>query len=496
MVGPWFRRICKKVVVKLRFLLSPAAVLLASDCIAVFTCYVLAFALRFITPGSAMTLSIYTSALPWMLVFPLLYFTLGLYPGTFLLRSEELKRLSIATSVGFLCIVFFTFIAKEGHLYSRITLTLAWFLNLFFVPAFRILVRRRFWRCPWWSVPCVLFGNGNRLVDLCAALKQAQPMGVRPAVVILDDKTPMPDIASCLGPTDVVVVERIPMDNAVAARNALKLVADRLPRAYAVINFDSTCAEERQAWLDIIDQCFQRIILIPDMAVGGRIWAMAVSIGRLSGILVRQNLLDPRRMFLKRSLDLLLTLATGIVAVPLLFALGIAVRLDSPGPVLFRQQRLGRGGKLFTVYKFRTMAANAEELLEKYLAENPDAQREWEESQKLKDDPRITKVGLFLRKTSLDELPQLLNVLKGDMSIVGPRPIVDDEIARYGKQYELYIRVRPGITGLWQVSGRNNLPYADRVWLDRHYVCNWSVWLDILIIARTVPEVLHCSGAY
>ncbi len=485
-----------EVAVKLRSLLSPAVVLLVSDCAAIFACYVRAFVLRFIAPGSVMTLSVYVNALPWMLVFPLLYFVLGLYPETFLHRVEELKRLSIATSVGFLCIIFFTFIAKEGLSYSRITLSLAWLFSLFAVPVFRAFVRRRFWRLHWWGIPCVLFGNGDRLLALCAALKEARPLGVRPTVVILDENASRPDIASCLGPEDTVIVKRVALGNAEAAQKSLERVARRLPNAYAVVSFDSDHAAERQAWLNIIDQCFQRIILIPDMAVGGQVWVMVVSIGKLSSMLVLQNLLDPRQMFLKRFLDLLLTITAGVVAFLLLFALAVVVRLDSRGPALFKQQRLGRGGRHFTVYKFRTMAANAGELLEKHLAENPDARREWEENQKLKDDPRITRVGRFLRKTSLDELPQLINVLKGDMSLVGPRPIVDDEIAHYGKEYAIYTRVKPGLTGLWQVSGRNNLPYADRVWLDHYYVCNWSIWLDILIIARTVPEVLHCSGAY
>ncbi len=443
-----------------------------------------------------MPLELYMISLPWLAVFPILYYTQSLYPGTFLRRPEELKHLSIATSIGFLCIVFFTFLVKEGQNFSRITLLLAWLLSLALVPAFRNIVRGYCSHFPWWPVPCVMFGNGGHVLDLCDSLQKARRLGVRPAVLVLDQDAPLPDIASIIGPADSVLVERIPLADPAAAKTALDAIAHRYAKAYAVVNFDSSTTGERQAWLDIIDQCFQRIILIPDMAVGGRVWVSAVSIGRLSGILMRQNLLDPRRMLLKRGLDFLLTAACGLVAFPVMLLLAVAVRLDSPGPVFFKQRRIGRNGEHFYVYKFRTMAADAPALLEKYLAENPDARREWRETQKLKNDPRITRVGRFLRKTSLDELPQLINVLRGEMSVVGPRPIVDDEISRYGHDYDLYIRVRPGITGLWQVSGRNDLSYADRVWLDRHYVCNWSVWLDILIIARTVPEVLHCSGAY
>lgn len=480
---------------KMRFFLSPAFALWVSDCAAVLASCLLAFALRFLSGGS-MPLLLYAGALPWLLVFPLLYFALSLYPATFLRRSEELKRLSTATTIGFLCIVFFTFLAKEGHNFSRLTLLFAWMISVPAVPLARHLVRRYCRHLPWWSVPCIMFGNEDRILPLCSALKEAQPLGIRPVALVLDENSPVPEFASCLGPADAVIVERIPLGDTPAATSALERIAERYSKAYAVISFDSSSTGERQIWLNVIDRCFQRIIIIPDMAVGGRVWDMAVSIGRLSGLLLRQNLLDPHRMRIKRVMDCFLTLLGGSALFPAMLILGIAVRLDSRGPALFKHKRIGRNGKFFNVYKFRTMAVNADELLEKHLTENPEARKEWEATQKLKDDPRITKVGRFLRKTSLDELPQLLNVITGDMSLVGPRPIVQSEISRYGADYEMYIRVRPGITGLWQVSGRNDLSYEERVRLDHHYVCNWSVWLDVLIIARTIPEVLRCAGAY
>jgi lipopolysaccharide/colanic/teichoic acid biosynthesis glycosyltransferase len=142
------------------------------------------------------------------------------------------------------------------------------------------------------------------------------------------------------------------------------------------------------------------------------------------------------------------------------------------------------------------MARNADALLQKALAEDGELRREWEQTHKLKQDPRITRVGAFLRKTSLDELPQLWNVLTGDMSLVGPRPIVEAEIAKYGPVIEEYFRVRPGLTGLWQISGRNDTSYAERVRLDQHYVSNWSVWFDIWILAKTLPVILSGKGAY
>ena len=164
--------------------------------------------------------------------------------------------------------------------------------------------------------------------------------------------------------------------------------------------------------------------------------------------------------------------------------------------MLYRQRRLGKDGKSFDVFKFRTMRQDADEVLARYLEENPGLREEWEKDRKLKHDPRITRVGHFLRKSSLDELPQLLNVVRGEMSLVGPRPIVEDEIVKYGEVYADYCRVRPGITGLWQVSGRNNTTYEERVSLDRYYVTNWCIWMDLWILARTFPVVLTGYGAY
>lgn len=165
------------------------------------------------------------------------------------------------------------------------------------------------------------------------------------------------------------------------------------------------------------------------------------------------------------------------------------------GPVLFRQQRIGRGGAIFNCLKFRTMCVDAEQRLMEHLAQNPEAAREWHQRKKLSHDPRVTGLGRFLRKSSLDELPQLLNVLRGDMSIVGPRPIVHDEIEKYGQHFQTYCSVLPGITGLWQISGRSNVSYDERVRLDVEYVQTWSVATDIKIIAKTVPAVLWGHGA-
>lgn len=198
----------------------------------------------------------------------------------------------------------------------------------------------------------------------------------------------------------------------------------------------------------------------------------------------------------KRVMDILICLLGLPVALPLGFVLAILICLDGYGTPFYKQTRIGTGGAKFKLYKFRTMVLDAEERLEKYLAANPQFAREWEEKQKLRHDPRITRIGCFLRKTSLDELPQIINILKGDMTLVGPRPIVDNEKDKYGGYFNEYSAARPGLTGLWQISGRNNTTYRRRVACDHYYLNNWSVCLDIWILAKTVPTAIGGTGAW
>ena len=198
----------------------------------------------------------------------------------------------------------------------------------------------------------------------------------------------------------------------------------------------------------------------------------------------------------KRSFDLALTLPVSVLMSPLLLLIALLGRFSSPGPIFYGQRRIGRNGREFIAWKFRTMVENADRVLEEHLQANPELRDEWNINHKLKDDPRITPLGKILRKFSLDELPQLWNVLCGEMSIVGPRPIVRAEADKYGRRFAVYQRVPPGITGLWQISGRNNTTYEERVRLDEYYVRHWSMLLDIYILLRTFKTVVSAEGAY
>lgn len=198
----------------------------------------------------------------------------------------------------------------------------------------------------------------------------------------------------------------------------------------------------------------------------------------------------------KRALDIAIALLALIFFAPLMLALALAVWLQGDGPVFYRQTRIGFEGRPFACLKFRSMVANSAERLEQFLKVNPIAKAEWSATHKLRDDPRITPLGKFLRKSSLDELPQLFNIICGDMSVVGPRPIVAAEMAHYGDLISFYLQCRPGLTGRWQISGRSDTGYQERVELDVEYVKEWSVFKDTVIMLKTVPAVLTTRGSY
>lgn len=208
------------------------------------------------------------------------------------------------------------------------------------------------------------------------------------------------------------------------------------------------------------------------------------------------KLLNRGGQTIKRLLDLVLILAASPLLLLLLVTISVAIKLDSRGSVFYAQKRIGRLGREIHIWKFRSMAVDAEEILQVFLSQSPALKGEWEDSHKLKNDPRITRFGNLLRRTSLDELPQIWNVLRGEMSLIGPRPIVEEEIPLYGKELEIYKQVLPGLTGMWQISGRNDLPYHERVRLDTYYIQNWSIWLDIYILMRTLPAIVGGNGAY
>lgn len=256
---------------------------------------------------------------------------------------------------------------------------------------------------------------------------------------------------------------------------------------------------ERMAHLVAQIQPYVRYVnLVPD-TIGTPMGSLAVDTffsEKCMMMKIRNNLARRRNRILKRCFDLVLTITGGLLISPILLVIAILVGIDNHGRIIFAHKRVGKDGKMFKCYKFQTMVPDAAERLKVYLQQNPSARKEWEETFKLSHDPRVTKLGGVLRKTSLDEFPQLWNVIRGDMSLVGPRPIVEKEVPRYGHRIREYYMVRPGITGYWQTCGRSDTTYAERVDMDTWYVRNWSVWLDIVYLVKTFSAVISEKGAY
>ena len=240
-------------------------------------------------------------------------------------------------------------------------------------------------------------------------------------------------------------------------------------------------------------------VLFTPSLVGSPLGSVEIStlfVEQVAVIKSKNNLSRWYNRWIKFVFDVVVTAIGTILISPIFLALCICVAIDNKGKVIFAHQRVGRNGKLFPCYKFQTMIPNAQQVLEEYLENDPQARLEWETNFKLSNDPRVTKLGAVLRKTSLDELPQIFNVLKGEMSLVGPRPVVQAELAKYGDNKKEYLMVRPGITGMWQASGRSDTTYEERVAMDTWYVRNWSLWIDLKYLYRTFAAVISKKGAY
>jgi Undecaprenyl-phosphate galactose phosphotransferase WbaP len=264
----------------------------------------------------------------------------------------------------------------------------------------------------------------------------------------------------------------------------------------AIVAMPELSRKELIRMLNYSVSAFRYNVLVPESSDITNIWVSIRDFDGILGFATSHRLRMFWNLGIKRFMDLGIVILGGIVILPLLLLIVLLIKLSSPGPILFGHLRIGRGGRHFKTYKFRTMVIDADEQLEKLLKSDPEVRRQWETNHKIKDDPRITGIGKFLRRTSLDELPQLINILKGEMSLVGPRPIVDGEVPKYGENFKRIFSIKPGLTGLWQVSGRSDTDYTSRVSYDTYYLQSWSVWLDLWVLFKTAGVVIRGKGAY
>ena len=428
--------------------------------------------------GEVLDLHRYFARWPALGVFFGIFASLSLYPGVIHSAVTELRRLAVGLTTSFLVMAGLIFVNRNAAVYSAEVLLLWWMVAMIAMPVLRSIVRRSFCHTPWWGVPVAVFYTGDESAEIVRELEIHPEIGLRPIVILSSPHAVRPR-------------HHLPV---LDMRHAAAVRARGVERA--MIALPDAGSGKLLEELEMFECLFPRLMIMHSSMT---LYSLTVDARHLGGCLaveVRRDLLRPLPRLAKRVIDLVIVCLALPVVVLIILLLGILVRFESPGPIFYGHCRIGRDHASFRTWKIRTMQVNGDELLRKSLAEDEALREEWLRDHKLRRDPRITRLGRFLRKTSLDELPQLWNVLRGEMSLVGPRPIVEEEVAMYGQHFSLYCRVTPGITGLWQVSGRNSVSSLDRVRLDSYYVRNWSPWLDLHILARTAKVVLTGQGAY
>jgi Undecaprenyl-phosphate galactose phosphotransferase WbaP len=414
------------------------------------------------------------------LLWPAMAWYAGLYPGYGLTAPQELRKQVLSAMYAGFILAAGTVLFATSLPIPRAVLGLMVLLSMLLLPAGRALTKRLLYSWGIWGRSVIILGAGATGQQIARALRDQPLQGLRP-VAFFDD---------------VHVVNRnldLPVRGKLAEANIFAQAANI---SHAIVAIPRASAEVLENLISVQGRAFRQIQFVPDLKGLPSYGVEATPLDNIFALEVRNELNSSFNRAFKRFLDVVGVILGGLLISPVLLLLSAAIYLDSPGPIFFGHRRIGKDGKAFRTWKFRTMVKNAEAILENHLQRDPKLRQEWENHQKLQSDPRVTRVGKLLRKYSLDELPQLWNVLIGEMSLVGPRPIVEAEVERYHKEYNLYKMVRPGMTGYWQVSGRSDTGYKDRVELDSFYIRNWSVWLDIIILVSTVQVVLRGDGAY
>ena len=458
---------------------TTSACILAADFVALALVYWIAVIGRYLFKPEYQ-LSFYLELFPVVGLFLGAFFLQGLYPGLLLHPAEEIRHVFYGATTVCLLITCSTFFWRNGEAYSRSIFLLVWISGIPMVLLARYLMRRSCSERPWWGIPAVVLGTAASTKRVIYMLRKTHSH-LRVTGVLTEDQAHIwtPELPPILGRMSMA-----------------PFLAQNRTAQYAIVALPQHPTTELH---DLIEDCcrgFSQVLLVPDLPGICSLGVSARDIGGELGFEFPQRLFQRSAAIVKRASDILMSAAALLLLSVLFLVVTICVKCSSPGPIFFGHDRYGRDGQVFKAVKFRTMVQNGDQVLDDYLRAYPEHLAEWQRDHKLKNDPRVTRVGRWLRRYSIDELPQLWNVLKGDMSLVGPRPIVKDEIRKYGRGYGLFVRVRPGMTGLWQVSGRNNTSYAERVGFDVYYVRNWSIWLDLYILLRTVRVVLTAHGAY
>jgi len=465
--------------------------LIAVDSMTIVLSFILAYQVRLSIMPSLFPRFLETPLLPFFHFFNQAYFiviwliifsTEKLYTKRYPFWQETkilFKSLTLSTFV----IVIIIFLTRAHMQFSRTIVILAWFFSMLLLPVLRSLTKLLLIKLKLWQKKLLILGVHQTSMLIVESIKKNKTMGYEVIGFLDDDPRKLGNSYSgvkVLGP----ISELSNITKQYQSKD-LMISTPHLPRKKLKEMFTQCENISESMWMiprtgDFITEGVEIEIL-----------------GDVLTLYIKKNLAKPWNIFIKSIFEKCLVMLSLIILLPVFILIALAIKLDSQGPVIFKQQRIGKNKDLFLLYKFRSMFTNSEELLETYLKSHPKAKAEWEKYNKIKNhDPRVTRVGRIIRKVSLDELPQFINVLTGKMNLVGPRPYLPEELSGKETFINMISQVKPGITGPWQVSGRSELSFEKRLQIDEYYIRNWSLWLDIVILIKSLKVLIFNKGAY
>ncbi len=409
-----------------------------------------------------------------------LFFHKGLYPAVGFHYVDELRHIVSSTTLAYLVLISVTFLLQTTLIYSRFVLMVAGLVSMGLISLNRYLIRRLMIRWKVWGEPALIIGDLRKGELFFNYFWLNLQLGIRPIAIVNGEQLIAQNSDLLLKKQPIGQIN--PFTRQLSSMTALVLMenigdAHMLAEAYRPL--------------------FHRVILIKDQSDNYILTNLQMlDFLNVIGLQVKNDLLSVSSQIAKRIMDIFGALVGLLIFAPVMGLTYMLIKIISPGPVIYHQERIGKNGVVFRLLKFRTMYYNSTQILEETLERDTQLKDEWTKYQKLKNDPRITSIGRFLRRFSIDELPQLWNVLVGEMSLVGPRPIMVNQSDLYGEYLSRYILVQPGMTGLWQVSGRSETTFSRRASLDREYIERWALWLDVYIIFKTFKIVFFEKNAY
>ena len=420
----------------------------------------------------------------WMLivVITVVFIFNGLYPGGGRTGVIELNLIIKIVTISFGILGLAFYVLGSGNQISRLVFIIAWFFSCIYISFFRLFLHNRGSLLSWWNQPILLVGSKKDVVETIGRFQIARRMALKPVCGLILNKDCQPEISN-----------GIPLfPNSNELQTEIKKEGVQLA---VFVSHTSKMDKFQKEQLYLLSLKFPNLIYVMDESPLSSLSMQTLDLDGHPALKVRYNLLNPWSKRIKRFVDLVICLVSLVFTLPLFIILALFIRIDSPGPILFVQKRMGKDGLVFDLFKFRTMVVDADAKLEALLKSDEKLSTEYRKYHKIQNDPRITRVGRFLRKTSLDEFPQIWNVFRGEMSLVGPRAYLPIEKEQMGESVQLIQRVLPGLTGWWQVMGRHDVTFQKRLKMDEYYISNFSLWMDFYILLKTVWVVIAGKGA-